>query len=247
VGVTRLGALAAGRSRGAASGQIRLRVISGRGPSRGLGYLLRRRPVARNIQPRDDLSGFRGGRFASAPDSVLRARTAEPVDLTPRQALEFAKRLTSAFDRRRWTTSNFFGTGDRRALLLLRCAGGIPSRWEKWDRELFEHSWAWNLSHKLASIGKLPASAVEHAASDTSVDLRLDPLFDNLPELLTQVCRLVHAREFKRFESGLGTGDQVFERRVGVAHTKPPFCFAPEWRKEGVVRAEGYHQRYGTY
>ncbi len=228
VGVTRPGALVAGRSGSATSRQIRLPAIGGRGLWRRLGYVLRRRPVTRNVQPRHARSGPRGRRFATVPNSVLRARTAESVSLTPCEALECAKRLSSAFDRRRGAGGNFFDVGGRRAFLLLRCAGRIPGRREKWDRELFEQSGAWHLGHKLASIGRLPASALEHATSDTSVDLRLDPLFDNLPKLLPQVGRLVHAREFKRFESGLGTGDQVFERRVGVAHTKPPFCLAPE-------------------
>ena len=116
---------------------------------------------------------------------------------------------------------------------MLRRAGRIPGRREEWDRELFEKTEPWGLRHGFASIGDLPALALEHAASDTGVDFRFDPLFDNLPELLTQICGLVHAREFKRFESGLGTGDQVFERRAGVAHTKPPFCFDPRLKQGG--------------
>jgi hypothetical protein len=170
----------AGRLGGATSWQMRSRIASGRWACRGLKYVLGQRPVTRNVQPRHAVSGPRAGRFASVSDSVLRVWAAEAVGLTPGEAFEFAKRPGSAFDHRRRASGNSFEFADTRALLMLRCAGRIPGRREEWDRELFEKTGARGLRHGFASIGDLPALALEHAASDTGVDFRFDPLFDNL-------------------------------------------------------------------
>lgn len=192
-----LGALVAGRLGSAPSRKMRLRIASGRWAWRGFRSVLWRRSVTRNVHPRHAVSDPGTGRFASASEGVLRPRAGESVGLTPRQALEFTKRSSSAFDQQRATSVNPFDVADGGTFLVNRCAERIAGGREKWDRELFKKKRARHRWHEFASTDERTPSAIEQAAGDTCVHFRFDPLFNNLPELLAQIRCLVHAREFK--------------------------------------------------
>lgn len=190
-------ALVAGRLGGTVSGNMRLRITSGRRTWHGLSHVVWRHAATRKVHLRKAVRDSRAGRFASASEGVLRAQAAESACLTPGHALELAKRPSSDFDHRRRASSNLFDVAEGLAFLTLRNAGRVRSRRKKWDRELFEENGIWHLRHRLASIRERPTSELEHATSDTGVDFRFDPSFDDLPELFAQIGGLVHAREFK--------------------------------------------------
>jgi hypothetical protein len=67
----------------------------------------------------------------------------------------------------------------------------------------------------------LSATAFEDPASESRLNVSLDPLLYYLAKFLAEVCNFVQFAEFEVFQPGLRRGDEKFERWWAV-HEKSP-------------------------